>query len=149
MNPQPPSYDSPTGFAARCTTDERVRNFLARRRKVAGRDQSPMAITPVEYGGLQKAYDHFNVELFAGALPDCFITYQRKANSAGYFSPDRFSDRVGTLDEHELALNPTALLARPTSRSVRRWCTRCTIRGSTIAGPRRRAATIIGNGPQK
>ena len=31
--------------------------------------------------------------LFGGALPDVFITYQRKANSVGYFSPDRFSGR--------------------------------------------------------
>jgi len=69
-------------------------------------DQVPSAITPVEYGGLQKAYDHFNAELFAGALPDCFKTYQRKANSAGYFAPDRFSSRVGDFDRHELALNP-------------------------------------------
>src|SRR5262252_9445660 len=51
------------------------------------------AITPVEYGGLQQAYDHFNKELFDGALPDVFITYQRKAHSAGYFAPDRFSAR--------------------------------------------------------
>jgi hypothetical protein len=64
------------------------------------------AITPHEYGGLQAAYDHFNKELFGNALPDVFITYQRHANSAGYFSPDRFSGRVGQFDKHELALNP-------------------------------------------
>jgi predicted SprT family Zn-dependent metalloprotease len=75
-------------------------------------DQASAAITPVEYGGLQKAYDHFNAELFANALPDCFITYQRKANSAGYFSANRFSDRVGTLDEHELALNPDGFISQ-------------------------------------
>jgi hypothetical protein len=69
-------------------------------------------ITLLEYGGLQSAYDHFNAELFDGALPDCFITYQRKANSAGYFAPDRFSDRVGTLDEHELALNPDGFVGQ-------------------------------------
>jgi len=26
------------------------------------------AITPIEYGGLQEAYDHFNRELFGGNL---------------------------------------------------------------------------------
>ena len=26
----------------------------------------PIAITPIEYTGLQEAYDHFNVDLFAG-----------------------------------------------------------------------------------
>ena len=33
------------------------------------------AITPIEYSGLQAAYDHFNKELFGGQLPDVFITY--------------------------------------------------------------------------
>jgi len=64
------------------------------------------AITPIEYSGLQTAYDHFNAELFEGSLLDVFITYQRKANSAGYFAPERYSSRVGTDGQHELALNP-------------------------------------------
>ena len=68
----------------------------------------PVVITPVEYGGVQAAYDHFNEELFEGKLPDVFITYQRKAHSAGYFSPDRFSGRIGEFGKHELALNPDA-----------------------------------------
>jgi SprT-like family len=71
----------------------------------------PIAITPIEYGGLQEAYDHFNAALFAGALPDVFITYQRKANSAGYFSPDRFSGRIGKFGKHELALNPDGFIS--------------------------------------
>jgi hypothetical protein len=72
------------------------------------------AITPIEYGGLQAAYDHFNADLFGDALPNVFITYQRKANSGGYFSPDRFSGRVGPSDrhEHELALNPDGFIGR-------------------------------------
>jgi SprT-like family len=69
-----------------------------------------VAITPVEYGGLQEAFEHFDRELFEGALPDCFITYQRKANSFGYFSPDRFSGRIGKWGKHELALNPDAFI---------------------------------------
>jgi hypothetical protein len=68
------------------------------------------AITPIEYGGLQEAFDHFNAKLFEGALPDVFITYQRKANSVGYFSPDRFSGRVDRFGKHELALNPDAFI---------------------------------------
>jgi predicted SprT family Zn-dependent metalloprotease len=70
----------------------------------------PLAITPVEYGGLQEAYDHFNKELFEGALPDVFITYQRKAHSAGYFSAERFSGRTGKFAKHELALNPDGFI---------------------------------------
>jgi len=70
----------------------------------------PIAITPIEYTGLQEAYDHFNVDLFAGLLGDVFITYQRRAHSAGYFSPDRFSGRVGQFGRHELALNPDGFI---------------------------------------
>jgi hypothetical protein len=57
-------------------------------------------------------YDHLNRELFKAALPDVFITYQRRANSAGYFSPDRFSARVSELGRHELALNPDGFIGQ-------------------------------------
>jgi predicted SprT family Zn-dependent metalloprotease len=68
-------------------------------------------ITPLEYGGLQQAFDHFNAELFADAvLPNVFITYQRRAHSSGYFAADRFSDRSGKTAEHELALNPDGFI---------------------------------------
>jgi predicted SprT family Zn-dependent metalloprotease len=67
---------------------------------------STVAITPIEYGGLQTAYDHFNRELFSGSLPDVFITYQRRAHSGGYFAPNRFSGRNIKFGRHELALNP-------------------------------------------
>jgi hypothetical protein len=70
----------------------------------------PVAITPIEYSGLQEAFDHFSGVLFEGALPDVFITYQRKAHSFGYFSPDRFSGRIGTFGKHELALNPDGFI---------------------------------------
>ena len=74
--------------------------------------REPIAVTPVEYNSLQAAYDFFNRELFAGELPDVFITLQRRANSKGYFSPDRYSGRGIKLDRHELALNPDAFIAR-------------------------------------
>ena len=70
----------------------------------------PTAITPIEYGGLQEAFDHFNAALFDGELPDVFITYQRRAHSFGYFSPDRFSGRVDKFGKHELALNPDGFI---------------------------------------
>ena len=72
----------------------------------------PLAMTPVEYSGLQAAYDHFNAALFDRTLPDVFITYQRKANSVGHFSPDRFSGRIENFGRHELALNPDAFIAQ-------------------------------------
>jgi hypothetical protein len=69
-------------------------------------------ITPVEYGGLQAAYDHFNHGLFDGTLVDVFITYQRHAHSYGYFAPDRFSGRIEVGGRHELALNPDHFVGR-------------------------------------
>jgi len=72
----------------------------------------PTAITPVEYGGLQMAYDHFNAALFENTLVDVFITYQRHAHSKGYFSPDRFSGRTVAFGRHELALNPDTFVGR-------------------------------------
>src|SRR5262249_37720188 len=73
---------------------------------------NPDHITPIEYNGLQEAFDHFNRELFDNALPDVFITYQRRAHSRGYFSPDRFSARGGKFGRHELALNPDGFVDR-------------------------------------
>jgi predicted SprT family Zn-dependent metalloprotease len=35
---------------------------------------------------------------------------EARAHSAGYFSPDRFSGRVGKFGRHELALNPDGFL---------------------------------------
>jgi len=80
---------------------------MSKGRKRRAYDQSTDgAITPVEYGELQGAFDHFNKRLFEGKLPDVFITYQRKANSDGYFVPDRFDARLGKYNKGELALNP-------------------------------------------
>jgi SprT-like family len=73
---------------------------------------SQLAITPIEYGGLQEAYEYFNKALFGGVLPDVFITYQRRAHSRGYFSANRFSGRGAQLGRHELALNPDTFIDR-------------------------------------
>ena len=74
--------------------------------------QRAEAITPIEYSGLQGAFDHFNAALFEGSLPDVFITYQRKAHSAGYRSPDRFSGRTSQFAKHELVLNPDGFIGQ-------------------------------------
>jgi hypothetical protein len=85
----------------------------AKRQRVHGHPiDQPTAITPIEYGGLQVAYDHFNEILFGGALVDTFITYQRHAHSYGYFSPDRFAGRTAVGGRHELALNPDHFIGR-------------------------------------
>lgn len=71
-----------------------------------------IAYTSVEYPTLQQAFAYFNVELFAGELPNLFITYQRKSHSAGYFSPNRFAGRSGKFARDELALNPDSFINR-------------------------------------
>ena len=72
----------------------------------SARNDKPSAITPIEYGGLQAAFDHFSKELFGDTLPDVFITYQRQSHTRGYFSAERFSGRTDQQVKHELALNP-------------------------------------------
>jgi hypothetical protein len=72
----------------------------------------PIAITQIEYGGLQEAFDHFNTALFDAALPDVFITYQRQSHSRGFFSLNRFAGRAIALGRSELALNPDAFIDR-------------------------------------
>ena len=75
-------------------------------------ENQPTSITQVEYNGVQEAFDHFNATLFDGTLPDVFITYQRKAHSAGYFAANRFSGRIGKFGKHELALNPDGFIGQ-------------------------------------
>jgi hypothetical protein len=70
------------------------------------------AITPIEYGGLQQAYDHFNATLFGCKLRDCFMVYQRRASSAGHFSANRYSGRTEKSDQHELSLNPDGFIGK-------------------------------------
>jgi hypothetical protein len=76
-------------------------------------DPKPAAITPVEYGGLQAAYDHFNAQLFASALPDVFFTYQRRSHSLGHFVGNRYSSRGGNgRRASEVSLNPDGFVSR-------------------------------------
>ena len=72
-----------------------------------------MAITVVEYGNFQRAFDFFNAELFSNKLPSCLITLQRKNRTRGYYSPHRFKNRVdkGKWTD-EIALNPAEFEGR-------------------------------------
>jgi len=81
--------------------------------KISAFDQNPSPITATEYGTLQNAYDHFNVALFDGALPQVLITLQRQRGARGYFSSDRFKRRDNADQHvHELALNPDCFAGR-------------------------------------
>ena len=88
------------------------------------KEDRPGAITPIEYSGLQEAFDQFNAALFEGSLPDVFITYQRKAHSFGYFAADRFSGRIDKSGNHELALNPDGFINQTDRRFAKPWCMR-------------------------
>ena len=79
------------------------------------------AITPVQadptkttYLNLTQAYDYLNAELFAGKLPSCLVTLQRKANTRGYFAGARFASRDGQRKVDEIALNPSTFKDRDT-----------------------------------
>ena len=60
------------------------------------------------YADFQYAFNFFNKELFKNQLESCLISIRAKANSAGYFAPERF---VGEQEKyiHEIAINPNIL----------------------------------------
>lgn len=69
------------------------------------------------YGKLSEAYEFFNKELFAGALPQALITLQRKKSAYGFFHGDRFED--GSQKQiDEIALNPTHFAVRPAKEVI-------------------------------
>jgi hypothetical protein len=78
----------------------------------------PIALTEVEYSGLQRAFDFFNVALFDRSVPDCFFTYQRKKNSAGSFAPDEFSGRASDLIRDGIRLNPDTFIGQTDEQIV-------------------------------
>lgn len=67
--------------------------------------------TAETYGQLQVAYRHLNTSLFAGKLPDCLLTLQRKKKTMGYFSRNRFVTETGKKTD-EIALNPAFFAVR-------------------------------------
>lgn len=59
------------------------------------------------YGALERAFNHFNRDLFDEDLPPALLTLQRKgARTMGYFSPKRFRGRKNESTTDEVALNP-------------------------------------------
>ena len=73
------------------------------------------------YDELQRAYDHFNNELFDGVLPDCLITLQREKQTYGYFSPERFVNSQGTRTD-EIAMNPAYFAVCPPEEIMQTLC---------------------------
>jgi hypothetical protein len=67
--------------------------------------------TKEAYSELQQAFDFFSRELFAGQLPACLITMQRKNRTYGYFCGDRWANQAGTVRD-EIAMNPVHFVTR-------------------------------------
>lgn len=65
-----------------------------------------MIPTKDAYDELDRAYAHFNAELFNGQLPPCLITLQREKKTYGYFSAERFFNQGDKSTTDEIALNP-------------------------------------------
>jgi hypothetical protein len=94
---------------------------IARQRQAINLDRtlqnSVDSPTSETYGSFQRAYEHFNAELFGGELPGALFTMQRRRNSRGYFSFSRFGQRRGDQIVDEIALNPKTFLER-TDREI-------------------------------
>jgi SprT-like family len=79
---------------------------------VSSYEQQPIAITPVEYGALQDAFNFFRDKLFGEQLPDTFIVYSRHPHSYGHYAHERYVSRDGQTKRSELSLNPDAFIGR-------------------------------------
>lgn len=60
------------------------------------------------------AYDHFNLTLFDGRLPECMILVHRKKGARGYFWAERWKNRDNGEGRHEIAMNPDTFGLRTT-----------------------------------
>jgi len=69
--------------------------------------------TTQAYEELQRAFDHYNRELFDNEIPPCLITLQRKSKYRGYFSSKRFVHRDGDRYVDEIAMNPEFFASVP------------------------------------
>jgi predicted SprT family Zn-dependent metalloprotease len=72
-----------------------------------------MQPTTDTYLELQRAFTHFNKELFDGEIPNCLITLQREKNVFGYFSQSRFINATNKIKADEIAMNPYFFSIRP------------------------------------
>ena len=68
--------------------------------------QTPTAET---YENLDRAFNHFNAELFDHRLPSVLFTLTRKRNAHGYFHAEQFKHREDGDRTHEIALNPNTM----------------------------------------
>lgn len=63
-------------------------------------------ITTNQFKSLDDIYNFYNEKLFKGKLPQCIINLSRKANSAGFFAPERWKGEKDGDIRHEISINP-------------------------------------------
>lgn len=75
---------------------------------MSSRRQTP---TREQFTAFQDQFDYFNRALFGNTLPAVLLNFSRKANTYGFFAPDRWKNSDGTTT-HEISLNPAHLAER-------------------------------------
>lgn len=81
------------------------------------------------YLALQRAWDHFNAALFAGALSPVLITLTRRGQFYGYYHENQFVEAKGERKVHEISLNsayfgissPMCVLSTLVHEMVHQW----------------------------
>ena len=93
---------------------------IGRPELIVSYDMSRLPIDPTTrtYSGLTQAYGLFNDRLFAGRLPACLITMQRKSKAYGYFAGRRFTTPDHAEVTDEIALNPRHFAERSTEATL-------------------------------
>jgi hypothetical protein len=115
------------------------------RQKVQVESVSQLAITPIEYGGLQEAYEYFNEALFGGMLPDVLSPTSGAPTRAAISRPTVSLVVVLSLAGMSWRSIPTRSSTAATNRFARPWCTS----NATLCSMRRdvlRAATTTKSG---
>lgn len=79
---------------------------------------SPTNPTAKTYAVLNRAFDFFNVRLFAGELLPCLVTLQRKNTAYDYFAGGQFGSKDGTEITDEIARNPSYFKSRTDEQSL-------------------------------
>lgn len=71
-----------------------------------------MAITHIQFSSLENLYYYYNLVIFDSCLPDCLVNLSRRANSHGFFAPERWKGNNTESVVHEISLNPDTM-SRP------------------------------------
>jgi len=79
-----------------------------------------MQYAPTEetYSELQRAFHHFNAELFDNKLEMPLFTLQRERRTFGYSSPERFVQRHSGVLVDEIAMNPAYFPVRSIKKTL-------------------------------